>query len=110
MRPKVDGFTIIETLCAFAILALAMVALYGVGGTSFRILAATSSSDDMQLLAQSKLAELSATAELLPHFAQGTFPGSDKKWRLESRDVPSNKILNRGFTLQQVRLSIIDDK
>jgi len=100
------GFTIIEALCAFAILALALVALYGVGGTSYRMLARTYDSDRAALLAQSKLEELSAdVAPIAPHDS-GTFSGGDFAWRLESRNLPQADEPDPRFVLQDVRLVI----
>lgn len=80
------GFTLVETLIAFAILSLTLVALYGAFGTSVTGLARARGVDEAVLIAQSRLAELAA-AKVLPPVFEGGVEGSSYRWRLEL--VPS---------------------
>jgi len=75
------GFTLVETLIAFAILAVAAVALYEAMGTSVRGLATSSRLDEAVLIAESKLAELAAL-DALPPTLEGEVEGTIYRWRV----------------------------
>lgn len=98
------GFTIVEALCAFAILAMVLVALYEVGGTSSRTLVAANGRALAALLAQSKLDELAGDWRLIPPESKGVFEGSETSWRLEAHDIGADKISRH--RLQEVTLEL----
>jgi Tfp pilus assembly protein PilV len=106
MSERDDGFTIVEALCAFAILAVVLVALYSVGGTAIRMSGATTDADRAALLAQSKLDELSASRFALPHFETGTFDGTPIRWTLSAHDVTGGAAGGARLRLQDVQLSL----
>ena len=58
------GFTLVEALIAFAILAVVLVALYESMGTSLSGLARAGRFDEAVLIAESRLAELDAMTTL----------------------------------------------
>ncbi|MBP6013422.1 MAG: prepilin-type N-terminal cleavage/methylation domain-containing protein [Alphaproteobacteria bacterium] len=76
------GFTLVEALVAFAILALTLTALYGALGTSLAGIARSTKNDEAVLIASSKLAEL-AVLRALPSAAEGAVEGTDFRWRVE---------------------------
>lgn len=77
-----QGFTLVEALIAFAILAVTLVALYGVFGTSAAALARTARLEQAVLLAQSKLDELDVV-RAAPAALEGPFEGTGYSWRIE---------------------------
>ena len=99
-----NGFTIIEALCAFAVLSLVLVALYAVGGTTSRTLAVSMTHERAALLAQSKLDEIATSHAPLPAVSEGQFEGSNAHWHLDAHDVPGDA--NTRFRLQAVRLTL----
>jgi hypothetical protein len=101
-----DGFTILEALVAFAILASVLMALYGAGGLSVRLIGDGGREREAILLLRSKLDELKAIPDPLPPAANGAFAASDFSWRLETRDLPSRHADGRGLRLQSVHLTI----
>jgi Prokaryotic N-terminal methylation motif len=106
MSGREDGYTIIEALCAFAILAVVLVTLYGLGGTSLRMLAVSSDADRVALLAQSKLDELAATRAPLPGFQIGQFDRTDVRWKLEANELPKADTDVHELHLQNLRLTL----
>lgn len=77
------GFTLVEALVAFAILALALVALYGAMGTSLAGLARATRTDEATLVAEARLAELAALRRL-PTVMEGRVEGAAYSWRLDA--------------------------
>lgn len=77
-----QGFTLVEALIAFAILAVTLVALYGVFGTSAAALSRSTRLEQAALLAQSKLDELDAV-RVVPSVLEGPFEGTGYSWRVE---------------------------
>ena len=104
MRGHEDGYTIIEALCAFAILSVVLVALYGVGGNALRMLTVSTDADRVALLAQSKLDEFSTIRAPLPAFQIGEFRGTDVRWRLETQEIANLDRDAHDLHLQTVRL------
>ena len=82
------GFTLIEALVAFAILALALVALYGAMGTSLAGLARATRTDEAILVAEARLAELAALRRL-PPVPEGAIEGTPYAWRIDPLPDPA---------------------
>ena len=76
------GFTLIEALVAFAILATMLVALYGALGTSLQGLSKSARYEEAVLAAEARLAELTAT-RALPQLLDGAIEGSAFKWHID---------------------------
>lgn len=104
MSARDGGYTILEALVAFTILAVVLVALYGVSGSSLRLIGEGARTREAAELAQSKLDEIAALRDPLPPVSNGSFPNSDIAWRIEARDVKSGAPRERPFRLQQVRV------
>jgi Tfp pilus assembly protein PilV len=100
------GYTVIEALCAFAILSVVLVALYSVGGTSSRQLVASDEADRAMLLARSKLDELAAVPAPLPRSQAGLFTGTNIAWRIDSETAPESAKDFPELQLQTVRLTL----
>jgi general secretion pathway protein I len=77
------GFTLVEALVAFAILAATLIALYGALGTSLAGIARASRHEDAVLVAESRLAELNAI-RALPALLEGAVDGTGFRWRIEA--------------------------
>jgi len=107
MRLREHGYTILEALCAFAILSVMLVVLYGLGGTTLKMQAASRDADQVGLLAQSKLDELATERTELSGFQIGQFQGTDIRWRLETQDIPQPEGTERDVHLQALRLVLI---
>lgn len=75
------GFTLVEALVAFAILAVVIVALYESMGTGVSGLARAGRFDEAVLIAESRLAELEAT-KTLPA-VENAVEGTEYRWRVE---------------------------
>ena len=106
MSTREEGFTILEALVAFAILAAVLCALYEVSATSLRLIGESSDARRAAMLAQSKLDEIAAIRMPLPPSSGGTFSGSDVTWRMEARDLPSLRAGASSLHLQSVRLTL----
>lgn len=77
-----NGFTLVEALVAFSILAVSAVAIYSAVGTSVVGLARSGRVDEATLIAQSQLAQWVA-ARALPAAGQGQVEGTPYRWRLD---------------------------
>ncbi|MDZ4867789.1 MAG: type II secretion system protein [Alphaproteobacteria bacterium] len=75
------GFTLIEALIAFAILAVVLVALYEVMGTSLKGFDRAAETDRALMIAQSELDRLSAMKALPAEALQGAVEGTPFRWR-----------------------------
>lgn len=98
-----NGFTIVETLVAVAILSVALVVLYGVGADILRVSEHLSASDRAVLYAQSKLESLALDPTPLPAHEQGDEDGF--RWRITAVTVSSNMPWDRQV-LQDVQLNV----
>ncbi len=83
-RRSSSGFTLLETLVAFAILAIFMTALLQVFGTGLRSLNAADAQAIAMLQARSKLAEVGPLISLTDGPQSGDFENGST-WRLEPR-------------------------
>jgi type II secretion system protein I len=75
------GFTLIEALIAFAILAVVLVALYEVMGTSLKGFDRAAEADEALMIAQSQLDRLAATKTPPAGPLQGAIDGTPFRWR-----------------------------
>ena len=78
------GFTLVEALIAFAILAVVLVAFYEAMGTGFRTFEKSAQIGEAVLAAQSQL-DLIVAARRLPEAREGTIEGTQLHWRLDVR-------------------------
>ncbi|MBP6012580.1 MAG: type II secretion system protein [Alphaproteobacteria bacterium] len=83
---KERGFTLVETLVAFAILAVVLVAFYEAMGTGFRTFEKAAQVEQAVLAAQSQLDRLVALRNI-PDVRQGVIEGTALTWRLDVRRV-----------------------
>lgn len=74
------GFTLVEALVAFAILAVVLVALYEAMGTSLSGFNRAAEADEALLVAQSEFDRLTAM-KTLPAVLQGAVEGTPFRWR-----------------------------
>jgi type II secretion system protein I len=74
------GFTLIEALIAFAILAVVLVALYEVMGTSLKGFDRAAETDEALMIAQSQLDRLTATKTPPTEPLQGAIDGTPFRW------------------------------
>ena len=84
---KEQGFTLVEVLVAFAILTLGLTVLYQLFGDSVGQTGRSDMRREALLIAQSKLAEVSARRPILPGETSGD-AGRDFSWqaRVRTRD------------------------
>lgn len=78
------GFTLVEALVAFAILAVVSVAFYEAMGTGFRTFDKAAQIEEAVLAAQSQL-DLIVAQRRLPDARQGTIDGTSLRWHLDVR-------------------------
>ena len=76
------GFTLVETLVAFAILAVVLVSFYEAMGTGFRSFDAAARVEEAVLIAQSQLDRVVALRRL-PEQVQGDVEGTPYRWHGE---------------------------
>jgi prepilin-type N-terminal cleavage/methylation domain-containing protein len=106
MKRNEEGFTIIESLTALAILTVALVVLYGAGATALRTFAHASSVDRAILLAQSKLDEIEAMQKPLPERSEGAFSDGIVRWTVIANAIPENGTSHQHLVLQAIHLDL----
>lgn len=79
------GYTLVEVIVAFAVLALALVLLLGTLSGATRQVRGADDAGRAALHAQSLLAELGVSVPLQPGRRQGEFDGGDYRWALDMR-------------------------
>jgi general secretion pathway protein I len=77
------GFTLVEALIAFAILAIVLVALYETMGTSVSGIGRAGRLDEAVLIAESRLAEIEALRTAPQGEVEGSVEGTAYRWRIE---------------------------
>ncbi len=97
------GYSLIEVLCAFAILATVLIALYAASGTSLHALGVSAQREHVAILARSKLEELESARGELPARESGRFRDIDVEGLAETRDVTPASAASR-FKLQSIHL------
>lgn len=104
MTHKDSGYTIIEALCALAILSVALTTLYRASATSLRASAHIASVDRAILLAQSKLDEIAATPTSIPDKSSGIFAGESVRWTVTADAIDGGVAVRGSPILQAVHL------
>lgn len=82
-RRRQQGFTLLEVIVAFALLALALSLLLGSLSGASRQVRESADSSRATLHAQSLLAQLGAGEALQPGRQQGSFEGDRYRWQLD---------------------------
>lgn len=105
------GFTLIEVIIAFALLALALTLLLGSLSGAARQVRSAEEASHATLHAQSLLAQIGVGEPLQIGRSQGEFTGSDYRWSLEVTPYvdplrPRVLIDPSGMRLLQLRLSV----
>jgi type II secretion system protein I len=103
------GFTLIEALIAFAILAVVLVALYEVMGTSLKGFDRAAETDQALMIAQSELDRLSVMKTFPAAGQQGAIEGTPFRWRatLVPDERPESEHLRVSpLRLQKLRLVV----
>lgn len=101
------GFTLIETLVAFAILAVTLTALYASLGTGMRALERAGNAEDAALLAQSKLEEVRIARTLPDEAVSAMFDGTPYRWTLMPvTEPPDPNAPTAAVVPRHLRLSI----
>ena len=80
--PEQDGFTLVEALVAFGILAAMMIAGLQLAGTSLRAIDAASATEGAVLVAQSQMDRIVAL-RALPQERRGVVEGTPYAWEME---------------------------
>lgn len=75
------GFTLIEALIAFAILAVVLIALYEAMGTGLKSFGRAAEVDEALLVAQSQLDRLAAMKTITSEPLRGSVKGTPFHWR-----------------------------
>ena len=102
------GFTLVETLIAFATLAFAAVALYEAMGTSARGVGASSRFDEAVLIAEARMAEFAAL-DAMPAALEGAIEGTAYRWRIEplAEETPESPELSVSpLRMQRIKLIV----
>lgn len=100
------GFTLIEALIAFAILAVTLVSLYEAMGTGLRSFGAASRVGTAVMIARSQLDRIVAL-QRLPQPQQGRIAGSDYDWKIEILPAPAQPESTTLFRPALIRLWVI---
>lgn len=100
------GFTLIEALIAFAILAVTLVSLYEAMGTGLRSFGAASRVEVAVMIARSQLDRIVAL-QRLPQPQQGRNAGSDYEWKIEILPTPVHPESTTLFRPTLIRLWVV---
>ncbi len=79
--PRSRGFSLLEVLVAFSILAVSLTVIFHVFSTGLRVAALTHNYSYATALAESKLAELGRIQPLVPGIEEGVFLNQRHRWR-----------------------------
>jgi general secretion pathway protein I len=83
------GFTLVETLVAFAIMAVMLTALLQTAGSSLRAIDSAAHHNRAVLVAQSQLDRIMALKQI-PAIKEGRMPNSPYRWHVE--EISSGKL------------------
>jgi type II secretion system protein I len=99
------GFTLIEALIAFAILAVVVVALYEAMGTGLRGFDRAAESDEALLIAQSEFDRIAATKTMPAEGLGGAIEGTGFRWRAVA--VPAAKAEPEHLRMSPLKLQTV---
>ena len=99
------GFTLIEVVVAFAILALSLGALYESFGGALRRSAIAGKRELAALRAESLLAEFRGSGGLLPARA-GSDAGTDFEWRVTAKPYPAELSERSAWVTEAVTVEV----
>jgi len=105
-RSRQRGFTLIEVVVAFAILALSLGALYESFGGSLRRASVASKRDLAALRAESLLAEFQGSNGLLPQPRSGRDPAMGHEWRIVSKPYPAELAEHSAWVAEAVTVEV----
>jgi len=105
MRRRQRGFTLIEVVVAFAILALSLGALYESFGGSLRRATAASKRELAALRAESLLAEFRGSAGLAPQPRSGQ-DADGNEWRITSKPYPAELAERSAWVAEAVTVEV----
>lgn len=105
-RSRARGFTLIEVVVAFAILALALGALYESFGSALKRSGAASRSELAALRAESLLAEFRGSGGLLPAEREGRDEDTGLHWRIVSKPYPAELADSSPWTTEAVEVQV----
>jgi prepilin-type N-terminal cleavage/methylation domain-containing protein len=106
MSMREEGFTILETLVALAILSVVLVALYAGASNSLRAVDRGTRAHHIALLARSKLDEIAAGHGTVPRSSLGVFAGTDIVWRIAAGEIPNSYAGRTAVVLQDITLTL----
>lgn len=95
---RVRGFSLIEVIVAFALLAVAMGILIAILGGGLAQVRQAGDASEATLHAQSLLSEVGVLAPIEPRRAQGEFEGGRYRWTLSVTEVPDPAPATEGGT------------
>ncbi len=104
-RTRRRGFTLIEVVVAFAILALSLGALYESFGGALRRSATASKRELAALRAESLLAEYRGSRGLAPG-RSGTDPDTGFEWRVTSKPYPAELTERSAWVAEAVTVEV----
>jgi general secretion pathway protein I len=105
MRRRQRGFTLIEVVVAFAILALSLGALYESFGGSLRRATSASKRELAALRAESLLAEFRGSAGLAPQRRSG-HDADGNEWRITSKPYPAELAERSAWVAEAVTVEV----
>jgi general secretion pathway protein I len=106
VRSQQGGFTLIEVVVAFAILALSLGALYESFGGSLRRSAAASKRELAALRAESLLAEFRGSDGHAPAPRSGRDKNEGMEWRIVSKPYPAEIADNSAWVAEAVLVEV----
>ena len=105
-RSRQKGFTLIEVVVAFAILALSLGALYESFGGSLRRSGVASREELAVLRAESLLAEFRGSGGLLPEKRSGRDADLQADWRITAKPYPAEIAENSNWVTEFVEVEV----
>ena len=102
---RLRGFTLIEVVVAFAILALSLGALYESFGGALRRSATAGKRELAALRAESLLAEFRGSGGLLPA-RTGSDAGTDFEWRVTTKPYPAELSERSAWVTEAVTVEV----
>ena len=105
-RHRSRGFTLIEVVVAFAILAVSLGVLYETFGGALRRSAAAAQRELAALRADSLLAEFRGSGGLLPAQRQGRDEDTGFEWRITQKAYPAELAAESGWVTDAVTVEV----